>query len=214
MDNETRQEAGATLKFGTVSAIDVASGRARVRLDDCDNLRTAFLPVLQAKTAKDKHYHMPDVGEHVAVMLDGRGEDGVILGSFFSTADAAPAASVDKHLVRFADGAEVEYDRSSSAMRVVGVKTLLIDAATTVTVKAGTKVTIDCPETEATGNMLVRGLLTYQGGMSGSGGAGGYAALIDGAMKATGDVVAGSISAQNHRHGGVQSGGSKTDTPE
>ena len=76
--SETLQEFGASFKFGTVSAVDAKTCRVRVRLPDYDNLRTAWLPVLQAKTLRDKHYHLPDLGEHVVVLLDGRGEDGVV----------------------------------------------------------------------------------------------------------------------------------------
>lgn len=46
------------------------------------------------------------------------------------------------------------------------------------------------------------------------GGSGGATAIFTGSIEATGDVKAGVISLQGHVHGGVQSGGSKTTTPE
>lgn len=46
------------------------------------------------------------------------------------------------------------------------------------------------------------------------GGSGGATAVFTGSIEATGDVKAGAISLQGHVHGGVQSGGSKTTTPE
>jgi phage baseplate assembly protein gpV len=36
---------------------------------------------------------------------------------------------------------------------------------------------------------------------------------VTGKINTTGDVIAGSISLQTHKHGGVQSGGSQTSTP-
>lgn len=111
--NETFTEAGSTLKFGTVAAVDEKTMRVRVRLPELDNLRTAWLPVLARKSKRDKDYWLPDLGEHVAVLLDARGEDGVVLGAIFSEADAVPVASRDKWHRRFADGALIEYDRAA-----------------------------------------------------------------------------------------------------
>jgi len=111
--NETFTEAGSTLKFGTVAAVDEKTMTVRVRLPELDNLRTAWLPVLTRKSKRDKDYWLPDLGEHVAVLLDARGEDGVVLGAIFSEADEVPVASRDKWQRRFADGALVEYDRAA-----------------------------------------------------------------------------------------------------
>jgi phage baseplate assembly protein V len=116
--NETRNEFGATFKFGTVSAVDAAACRVRVRLPDYDNLRTAWLPVLQRKTQDDKDYHLPDIGEQVVVLLDGRGEDGVVLGAIFSSADTPPVTSGDKRHVRFSDGTTIDYDRASHKLAI------------------------------------------------------------------------------------------------
>ena len=169
--SETLQEFGASFKFGTVSAVDAKTCRVRVRLPDYDNLRTAWLPVLQAKTLRDKHYHLPDVGEHVAVLLDANGDDGVVLGAIFSEADAVPVVSRDKWHRRFDDSAELEYDRASHTLTVRGgIQKVIVEVGETILLKAGTKVTIDVPEAECTGNLLVKGKLTYQGGMAGSGG--------------------------------------------
>lgn len=195
--SETLQEFGASFKFGTVSAVDAKTCRVRVRLPDYDNLRTAWLPVLQAKTLRDKHYHLPDLGEHVVVLLDGRGEDGVVLGAVYSSADAPPVASGDKHHVRFDDGAEMEYDRATHTLTVSGVQNVVI--------QAGTKVTVDCPETEITGNLLVKGKLTYQGGMAGSGGSGAAAAItgnvqVTGNIDATGTIMDAGGNSNHHSH--------------
>jgi hypothetical protein len=49
------------------------------------------------------------------------------------------------------------------------------------------------------GNATVNGLLTYKGGMKGSGGSG-ASAQIDGGITATGDIKAGNISLEGHAH--------------
>lgn len=204
--SETLQEFGASFKFGTVSAVDAKTCRVRVRLPDYDNLRTAWLPVLQAKTLRDKHYHLPDLGEHVVVLLDGRGEDGVVLGAVYSSADTPPVASGDKHHVRFDDGAEMEYDRASHQLTVKGgIQKVVVEVGADILLKAGAKVTIDVPETEVTGNLLVKGKLTYQGGMAGSGGSGAAAAItgnvqVIGDIDATGTIMDAGGNSNHHSH--------------
>ncbi|UGA40142.1 phage baseplate assembly protein V [Chromobacterium haemolyticum] len=162
-------EALATLKFGSVSAVDANTQRVRVRLPELGRLRTAWLPVLSRKSGRDKDYWLPDIGEQVAVLLDARGEDGVVLGAIFSAADAVPVASVDKWHRRFADGATLEYDRAAHQLTVSGgVQKVVVEAGADIVLKAGAKVSIDAPATEISGTLLVKGLLTYQGGLSGS----------------------------------------------
>lgn len=204
--SETLQEFGASFKFGTVSAVDAKTCRVRVRLPDYDNLRTAWLPVLQAKTLRDKHYHLPDLGEHVVVLLDGRGEDGVVLGAIYSSADTPPVASGDKHHVRFDDGAEMEYDRANHQLTVKGgIQKVVVEVGANILLKAGAKVTVDVPETEVTGNLLVQGRLTYRGGMAGSGGSGAAAVItgnvqVDGSIDASGTIMDGGGNSNHHSH--------------
>lgn len=49
--------------------------------------------------------------------------------------------------------------------------------------------------------------------MSISGGTGGATATFQGTIQTTGDIVAGTISLQNHVHSGVQGGDSNTGAP-
>ncbi|NLR73590.1 phage baseplate assembly protein V [Leeia aquatica] len=208
--SDTQQESGTSLKIGTVSAVDARNCRVRIRLPDYENLRSAWLPVLQAKTLRDKHYHLPDIGEHVAVLLDPRGEDGVVLGAIYSSADMPPVSSGDKHHIQFDDGAEVEYDRTSHQLTVRGgVQKVVVEAGSEILLKAGSKVIIDTPDTEVTGTLLVKGRLTWQGGMTGSGGSGsGTTATIhgnihvDGNIDATGSIMDAGGNSNHHSHGG------------
>jgi len=191
--NETISEAGPTLKFGTVSNIDEKAVKARVRLDDFDNMRTGWLHVLQPNTLRDKDYCMPDIGEHVAVLLDAHGEDGLILGAIYSSADKPPGGNVNKRLVRFADDAVIEYDRSAHRLTVTGgIQEVLIETGATITLRAATKVVIDAPDTEVTGNLLVQKTLTYMQGMTGySSGGYGASAVFNGSIQISGNLDVG-----------------------
>lgn len=198
---------GLQLMFGTVSQIDEQNVRVRVRLPTCDNLRTAWLPVLQRNTQNNKDYGLPDVGEQVSLLLDADGDDGVVLGAVYSEVDRPTVANRDKRRVDFADGTVVEYDRKNHAMAIGGeIRSLTLTTQATVliqtqnaTVKASHTLLLDAPDTVTTGNLTVQKRLTYQGGMSGSGGSG-AAAIIEGTLQASGDIQAGRVSLQHHQH--------------
>ena len=68
--NETLEEFGASVKFGTVSAS--RPGFARVRLPDFDNMRTMWLPIAYPKTRDDQACWTYDNGEHVAAAVLAR----------------------------------------------------------------------------------------------------------------------------------------------
>lgn len=176
-------------QVGTVSAIDSGQVRARVRLPECDNLRTNWLDVLQHNTQNNKDYWLPDVGEQVVVLLDANGEDGVILGAVYSSVDKPPINNANARGITYADSAAFYYDRQSHTLTINGgIEHIVIACAADVTVKTQ-KATIDAPETEITGDLLVNGKLTYQGGMAGSGG-GSSAASIQGNVSIEGDIDA------------------------
>ena len=107
---------GVTLQTGTVSAVDADGVKARVRLPECDNMRTNWLDVLQRNTQNNKDYWLPDVGEQVKVLLDENGEDGVILGAVYSDVDKPPFGNKDVRGTTFSDGAEFSYNRASHTL--------------------------------------------------------------------------------------------------
>ncbi|HJU70393.1 MAG TPA: phage baseplate assembly protein V [Paucimonas sp.] len=134
--NETFGESAPTLKFGTVSAVDEQTMRVRVRLPECDNLRTDWLPVLTRKSLRDKDYWLPDIGEHVAVLLDVNGDDGVVLGAIFSDADVVPVTSRDKRHIQFEDGTWIQYDRQASTLKIHCVGDIHIHSETSIRLTA------------------------------------------------------------------------------
>lgn len=201
--NDTFDEFGASLKFGTVSASK--PGFARVRLPDLDNMRTMWLPIAYPKTLQDQCCWTYDNGEHVAVLLDARGEDGVILGAVYSDADKPPVTDPNKFAIRFKDGALLEYDRGSHVLTVTGVQKVVVQADAEVLLQAGAKVTVDTPEAEFSGNVLVKGKLVGQGGMAVSGGNGASAVIsgkveVDGDIHASGSVMDAGGNSNHHSH--------------
>ena len=203
-------------KIGDVSSIDPSKGTARVVFDDEDSLNSYDLPVMQRNTFGNHDYQMPEIGEDVLVMFLGPGqEDGFIIGSFYAGEVTPPESSADKRTVVFKDGTRFSYDRASHVFTatIEGSEIVFdrqngsvkVPQGVTINcvkadVHASSKVTIDTPNTEVTGNMLVKGKITGQGGMAISGGSG---ATVDGSIQTTGDVVAAGISLDTHTHTGV-----------
>lgn len=114
--NEMDEQQGG-YKTGIVSEIDPKGVRARARFPDL-GLETALIPVGQRKTSEDKDYWMPDVGEHVACLLDANAEAGVILCAIYSEQDTPPIDDPDKKHVRFEDGTTIEYDRKAHKLTI------------------------------------------------------------------------------------------------
>ncbi|WP_054181146.1 MULTISPECIES: phage baseplate assembly protein V [Enterobacteriaceae] len=196
---------GVTLQTGTVSAVDADGVKARVRLPECDNMRTNWLDVLQRNTQNNKDYWLPDVGEQVKVLLDENGEDGVILGAVYSDIDKPSFSDKNVRGTTFSDGAEFSYHRGTHTLTIKGgIEHLVIECSADVLVKTQ-KATIDAPQTEMTGDLLVRGKLTYEGGMAGSGGEGATATIkgnieIEGNAHATGSMLSDGANSNHHSH--------------
>lgn len=166
------------LHFGTVSAVDEKTGMVRVRLPDLNNLRTDWLQVLYPKTLQDKCYCMPDLGEHVAILLDENGEDGVVLGAVYSTADKPPVVSRDKWHRRFKDGTVLEYDRSTHTFTVDGPAQINLISSSQVNVKSG-QITLDADSVICTGGMTVKGPLTVESTLHATGNISSAGSIID-----------------------------------
>lgn len=81
-----------------------------------------------------------------------------------------------------------------------------IEAEGNALIKAPGGITLDTPEARCTGNLTVDGALTYKGGMNGSSGGSGAAAVIDGNVQVngsgsvSGDWIAGGANSNHHSH--------------
>lgn len=155
----------------------------KVRVKVGDNL-TAWLPWLTDRAGTDRMWHAPEVGEQVVILSpSGEINQGVVLAALFQTAHPQPVNSVDKHHAVYADGAVIEYDRAAHHLKAV------LPAGATV-------------ELEADGGISIKGDITLTGNIN-----------MTGTLTADVDVIADGISLVNHKHGGVQVGGSQTGVP-
>lgn len=218
--SRTQEESGATFAFGIITAVDAACGWARVSLPEYDNLETAFLPVLQRRTHRDKALDLPDVGEQVALLLDLRGEDGVILGAIWSDADPVPQTEgPDVDVRKYADGTVLRYDRAAHKLtadvqgEIVATCTGKADVVAEGTARVESKTTL----TLAAPRIALKGALSMQAYE----GSGPTTAEIDGPLTVKrgdvtvpdNDIKAGDVSLKEHRHGGVDTGGGTSGPP-
>lgn len=189
------------IRIGTVSAVDHGTARVRVL---SGSILTDWLPWIAGRAGQTRTWDPPTVGEQALLFApDGNISAAIVLPALYADARPAPSASATEHLTVYPDGARICYDHASGALTVSGIKTAHVTASQSTTVVCPTN-TIDGNVT-ITGTCTVQGLLTYQSGMSGTGGAG-AAAIIDGHVQVTGDVVAGGISLIHHIHSDPQGG--------
>ncbi|MGH8013520.1 MAG: phage baseplate assembly protein V [Candidatus Binataceae bacterium] len=145
MASDCASDLHGCFRVGIVSAQDPATARVRVVFPDRDQLQSWWLPIVVAKTHRDKFYYLPDVGEQVVCLMDAHDEDGAVLGAIYSSVDSTPAQSPDKFQVTFADGSSFEYDRGTHAFSVAlaGGGTLTLSAnGASVEVDASGNVTL------------------------------------------------------------------------
>ena len=183
-------------------------------------METAFLPVLQRRTHRDKALDLPDVGEQVALLLDLRGEDGVILGAIWSEVDPVPQTDgADVDVRRYADGTVLRYDRTAHRL-TADVQGEIVAACTgkaDVTAEGPARVESKAALTLAAPTITMRGALS----MRSYEGDGPTTAEIDGPLTVKrgdvtvpdNDVKAGDVSLKEHRHGGVDTGGGTSGPP-
>lgn len=115
---EADRRIGAMVNIGTITAIDVATGRARVRMGDLD---TALIPVMQLRSGAIRMTWMPSVGEQVSVLApSGDMARAFIMGSLPISGNAvAPSAG------------EPTMDLGGGTLRVIG--DLFVDGSVHVT---------------------------------------------------------------------------------
>ena len=159
---------------GVVAEADFPRARVRVKHGEEAEALTDWLPWLTARAGGGGSWWAPEVGEQV-VLLSPSGElaQAVVLPALYSDAHPAPSADPDKHLVRYSDGAVVEYDRAAHKLRAE--------------LPAGGSAEINAPEgVTITGDVMIEGDVTVQGAVDATGDV-----EADGAVKAGGDVEAG-----------------------
>lgn len=179
------------VRLGRVTAVDPATRRAKVRVGGLDS---DWLPWGVARAGGTRTASAPTVGEQRLVFSPyGDTSQAVIGQAIYQDDYDAPTDSADVEAVVFPDGTRVEYDAAANKLQIdVAGSALVVINCKEATVKADTKVTLDTPETELTGNLTVGGNATFNGG----------------------SVTHGGVNiGKTHKHGGVASGGAQTGNP-
>jgi phage baseplate assembly protein V len=205
------------IRFGTIA--EVANGRARVRLSP--KLTTTWLRWAALRAGDARSWWPPSVGEQVVLLSPGGDlTAGVIVPAIYSNAFPAPSDNPTLHTTHYPDGAVVQYDYQAHTLGAT------LPDGTSVTVAPG-KVTSNAEDTECTGNLLVQknlvvnqnltvnGLSALNAGMNVQAGeGGGPAAIVQGVIQATMDMIAAGISLVKHPHGGVKKGDDDSGAPK
>lgn len=221
MDKTTPDQARrmeSMIRLGTIAEVDHAAARVRVK---SGGLTTDWLPWMAMRAGTTRIWCPPTVGEQVTLLAEsGELGTGIVFPGVFSDQIAAPSNSGDEFVIDLPDGARIEYNHATSALKVSGIKTAEVVAAE--------KVTLDVPETLITGNVTIKGtlmveqtatimmLLTYMQGMMGYGGTGAGAGetVIHGPIRQQdGPLSSNGIVLDKHTHTGVWAGGDQTGGP-
>lgn len=154
--SELNRQVSNLARIGTVAELDEANARVKLSVS---GLTTDWLPWTAARAGKTRTWSPPQIGEQV-VMLSPFGDMGqaVIVGSLFSDASAAPAASKDQETTVYPDGSTVDYNSATNTLTVTvsGGGNVVVNCKV-ATIKADTSVTLDAPQTTITGKLTVQG---------------------------------------------------------
>ena len=153
MSAEINRRIDNLIRFGLIAEVDHANAKARVK---CGQILTSFLPFITLRAGTTKTWSPPTVGEQ-CVILASSGEltTACILVGLYT--QNSPSHSPDVHVIEFEDGAKIEYNQSTGALVVTGIKTANITAAN--------QINIDCPTVNIKGNVNIDGEVTSTGDM-------------------------------------------------
>lgn len=195
------------IRTGVVSEVEVGRG-CRVQTGD---LETDWLPWITQRAGASRSQWPPSVGEQVVILsVGGELTTAVVLPGLFSDEHNEPTASLTANNVTYPDGAVIEYEPATGALKATGIKTALIDAADSITatspvviVNAEENIRLVTPTVICSDNLTCATLNVMKGGeMSGS------FTHTGGTFSSNGVVI------DDHDHGGVERGGSRTDGPQ
>lgn len=186
--SETQRQLANAIRLGTIAELDLAAGKCRVNSGE---IKTDFIPWWVPRAGNTIEWSAPSVGEQVIVLCPGGDTHGAVaLRGGYSDGFPAPDSSDTRHLTKHKDGAIIEYDDSTHALKA----TLPAGATAELTADAG--ITFNGPFT-------VNGDSQFNGDMG-----------ITGTANAQTDVIGGGKSLKNHGHTGVQTGGGVSGPPQ
>jgi phage baseplate assembly protein V len=186
--SELQRQQGYLVCLGTIAEVDLAAAVCRVQLGE---ILTDFVPWFVPRAGQVIEWSAPSIGEQVMLLSPGGDtHGGVALRGVYSNAFPAPDSAETRHLVRYPDGAVLEYDHAAHALKAA------LPGGGTV-------------EITADGGVTVNGPLTVNGNTQVNGDVG-----ISGQAEAQVDVIGAGKSLKGHKHTGVTAGGAVSGPPE
>ncbi|MBI3143819.1 MAG: phage baseplate assembly protein V [Pseudogulbenkiania sp.] len=193
--SEMDRQLSSMIMAGSVTAVQMKPARVRV---ESDGWVSDWVPWFAFAAGAARHWRPPTVGEQ-AVLLSPSGDPAqafALVGYYTDAFDGDGRADVVGWLMP--DGAVMEYDHAAGAMLVDGVKTVMVNAAESVTVKT-VQITLDAQDVLVTNNLTVGAAINHlaKGGAKAT-----FGGEIDakGLIHSDADVTAGDISLKGHRH--------------
>ncbi|PYZ58911.1 phage baseplate assembly protein V [Providencia rettgeri] len=207
MSAEIRRLIRNLIRIGIVTDVNAKKG-CRVQIG---SLETDWLNWITLRAGSTRTMNAPSVGEQVLILaLGGELTTAFVLTGIFSNDHSEPTDSLTADHRTYSDGAIIEYEPATGALIATGIKTATIDAseqinATTnvVIVNASKQINLTTPTVICSENLTCATLNVTEGG------------------KMTGDIVhkngtfsSNGVVLDDHDHGGVERGGSRTDGPQ
>ncbi len=195
------------IRTGTVTAVEIGRG-CRVQTG---NLQTDWLPVVTLRAGAARSSWMPSVGEQVVILsVGGELTTAVVLPGIFSDEYNEPTDSLTANHTTYPDGAVIEYEPATGALKATGITTAFIDAGESITatspvviVNAGEHIRFVTPTVICSDNLTCATLSVMKGGQ------------MTGDFNHTGgSITSNGITVHSHTHGGVDRGNSNTDGPK
>lgn len=216
------------LRFGAITEIDVNKCYARVTFMD-DDVVSDWLQICVMGAIGNKFFHMFDINEQVACLMDEHSDEGVILGALFNDKTNPSGGNKDVVRVKFTDDSFIEYNRSSHEYNINIKGKINITAESEVNVSAqAVNIEADAAKVDAT-NVTVTGNVTVNGNVTSTGTvtaaaisapviSGPGVSMTGGNLEADGElkgnsVKAGTIDLATHTHSGVTTGGGTSGPP-
>ena len=115
---------GAVIRIGKISSIDYTNGCADVYFDDEESVVKTALPFSSSE------YLLPTVGESVVVAFQTKGNQGYILGSFFSASNKPEHAGKGSYFKRFSEKAYIHYDAETETLKIAAPRIIIRETET------------------------------------------------------------------------------------
>ncbi len=189
------------LRLGTVAEVRHSTPPA-VRVQT-GGITTTWRPWAERRAGQTRTWNPPTKGEQVLLFCpSGDPANAVILCGIPTADNDVPSNDPNRTVTQYPDGALTSYDHAAGLLTVQGVKTVFLEAAANVLVKA--------PDTVFDGNVTVKGRLSFENGIAGQGGAHGNKISGD-LTHADGKLSSNGVVLDDHGHGRVQRGGDWTE---